>query len=31
MQLQYIQILPLNFDNINWPHVSVATLKRVHL
>jgi len=31
MQLQYIQIVPLNFDNISWPHVSVATLRRVHL
>ena len=31
MQLQYIQILPLNFDNINWPHVSVATLRRGRL
>lgn len=31
MQLQYIQILLLNFDNISWPHVSVATLKRVRL
>jgi hypothetical protein len=31
MQLQYIQIVPLFFDNIIWPHVSVATLKRVLL
>ena len=31
MQLQYVQIVPLSFDNIIWPHVSVATLRRAHL
>jgi hypothetical protein len=31
MQLQYIQSTMLNFDNINWPHVSVATLRRLRL
>lgn len=25
-QLQYTQTVILNFDNINWPHISVATL-----
>ena len=31
MQLQYIQKIALNFLNINWPHLSVATLRRVRL
>ena len=26
MQLQYTQTIILNFLNINWPHISVATL-----
>jgi hypothetical protein len=28
-QLQYSQIVLLNFNNLIWPHVSVATLQRV--
>ena len=31
MQLQYLQKIMLNFLNINWPHLSVATLRRVRL
>ena len=31
MQLQYIQRADLFFENITWPHVSVATLRRVAL
>jgi hypothetical protein len=31
MQLQYIQRIPLFFDNISWPHAAVATLRRVQL
>lgn len=27
-QLQYSQVVQLNFGNVNWPHFSVATLKR---
>ena len=26
LQLQYTQTVILNFDEINWPHISVATL-----
>ncbi len=26
LQLQYTQTIILNFDNVNWPHISVATL-----
>ena len=26
LQLQYSQTVVLNFEKINWPHVSVATL-----
>jgi hypothetical protein len=26
MQLQYVQRVILDFDNIHWPHISVATL-----
>ncbi len=29
MQLQYVQRVILRFININWPHVSVATLRRI--
>lgn len=29
MQLQYVQRVILDFDEIHWPHVSVATLKLV--
>jgi len=29
MQLQYVQRVILNFIGINWPHISVATLKRL--
>jgi hypothetical protein len=28
MQLQYVQRVILDFDNIHWPHVSVATLAK---
>lgn len=31
MQLQYIQSTMLKFDEINWPHVSVANLRRFQL
>jgi len=27
-QLQYIQIVLLNFNTISWPHVTVATLQK---
>jgi hypothetical protein len=26
MQLQYVQTVLLDFNGLNWPHVSVATL-----
>jgi hypothetical protein len=26
LQLQYQQLVVLNFNNLSWPHVSVATL-----
>jgi hypothetical protein len=26
IQLQYVQRVILDFDNIHWPHISVATL-----
>ena len=29
MQLQYTQTVVLNFDGIDWPHVSVATLLKM--
>ena len=29
MQLQYSQVVILNFNGLSWPHVSVATLRRV--
>lgn len=29
LQLQYSQTVVLNFGGINWPHVSVATLRKV--
>jgi hypothetical protein len=29
LQLQYVQRVILNFVNIQWPHVSVATLRRL--
>jgi hypothetical protein len=28
MQLQYVQRVILDFDNIHWPHISVATLAK---
>jgi hypothetical protein len=28
LQLQYVQIVMLDFDNIFWPHISVATLTK---
>jgi hypothetical protein len=28
MQLQYVQRVILDFDNIHWPHFSVATLAK---
>jgi hypothetical protein len=28
MQLQYVQTVMLDFDNILWPHISVATLTK---
>lgn len=28
-QLQYSQVVQLNFGNINWPHVTIGTLKKV--
>jgi hypothetical protein len=31
MQLQYTQRAVLRFSGIDWPHVSVATLRRVLL
>jgi len=30
MQLQYVQRVILDFDDIHWPHVSVATLVKNH-
>jgi hypothetical protein len=29
LQLQYTQLVQLNFNGLSWPHVSVATLKKV--
>jgi uncharacterized protein YbdZ (MbtH family) len=29
IQLQYVQRVILDFLNIHWPHISVATLKRI--
>ncbi len=29
LQLQYTQTVILNFDGLSWPHVSVATLRKV--
>jgi hypothetical protein len=29
LQLQYTQTVLLNFDGLSWPHVSVATLRKV--
>jgi hypothetical protein len=29
LQLQYTQTVFLNFANLTWPHVSVATLRKV--
>jgi hypothetical protein len=28
MQLQYVQRVILDFDNVHWPHISVATLAK---
>lgn len=28
LQLQYTQTVILNFNNVLWPHVSVATLRQ---
>ena len=28
-QLQYSQLVLLNFNGLSWPHVTVATLKKV--
>ena len=30
LQLQYTQTVKLNFNKLTWPHVSVATLRKVH-
>jgi len=30
LQLQYTQTVLLNFAGLNWPHVTVATLKKVN-
>ena len=29
MQLQYTQTVTLNFLDIDWPHISVATLLKI--
>jgi hypothetical protein len=29
LQLQYTQTVLLNFNTLSWPHVSVATLRKV--
>jgi len=29
LQLQYTQTVLLNFNGLSWPHVSVATLRKV--
>ena len=29
LQLQYSQIVLLNFNGLSWPHVTVATLKKI--
>ncbi|MBV8525924.1 MAG: hypothetical protein JOY71_28065, partial [Acetobacteraceae bacterium] len=29
LQLQYTQLVFLNFNGLTWPHVSVATLRKV--
>ena len=31
LQLQYTQTVLLNFNGLSWPHVSVATLRKVHV
>ncbi len=28
LQLQYSQIVLLNFNGLNWPHITVATLRK---
>ena len=30
LQLQYTQTVLLNFNGLSWPHVSVATLRKLH-
>lgn len=29
LQLQYTQTVLLNFADLSWPHVSIATLRKV--
>jgi len=28
LQLQYTQLVQLDFNNLTWPHVTVATLRK---